>query len=111
MLQGLLEFIDVISNEEYQRRVWERVEGPECDDFDETMTYFFDESEPILKSYKDFGISDNQYQLLLKFHNELDIFSDEMLYLPVQIIISDPRWKEIRIMAKEVLKAFKFHKE
>jgi hypothetical protein len=110
MLKGLLEFIDRISNEKYQQRVWERLEGPECDDFDETMTYFLDESEPIFENYKNFGISDDQYQLLLKFHDKLDVFSDEMLYLPAQIIISDPRWKEIQVMAKEVLQAFNYQK-
>lgn len=78
-----------------------RIEGPECDDFDETMVYFFDESEPILKNYQDFGISLEQYQLLIRFHEVLDVFSDEMMYFSAQKIISDPRWQEIREMAKK----------
>lgn len=110
ILKSILGFVDRISDEDYQKRVWVRLEGPECDDFDETMTYFFDEIESILKNYKDFGISNEQYQLLVKFHDILDLFSDEMMYFPAEQIILDPRWQEIRELAKEVLQAFNFHK-
>lgn len=108
MLKSLLQFVDRIADRNYQKRVWERVEGPECDDFDETMVYFFDESEPILRDYKKFGISDSQHQLLLKMRDALDVFSDEMMYLPAEKIIYDPRWGEIQDMAKDVLKAFSY---
>jgi hypothetical protein len=110
ILKRCLETIEGISDVEYQKRVWIRGEGPECDDFDEQMVFFFDDGEPIFESYKDFGISDEQYQLLMKFHGVLDVFSDEMLYHPAQEIISDPRWHEIQKMAKEVLKSFDYPK-
>jgi hypothetical protein len=43
-----LKNIHHISDKEYQKRVWIRGEGPECDDFDETVNYFFGEMDSIL---------------------------------------------------------------
>ena len=109
ILNEFLRNISHISDEEYQRRVWIRGEGPECDDFDETVCHFFDEGEPILERYKDYGITQTQYDLLQKFHDEFDRFSGDN-YHPKEFI-SSLEWKRIREMAKEVLEAFNYHKK
>lgn len=106
ILNEFLRLISHVANEEYQRRIWIRAEGPECDDFDETVCHFFDDGDPILKKYKDYGITENQYQLLMKFRDAFNKFSDEH-DLP-QEFISSPEWKRITEMAKEILQAFNY---
>ena len=54
-------------------------------------------------------------KILNKFYNILNQYSYEKMSL-LQIvdpkeILKDPRWHVIQKTAKEVLKAFKFHKE
>jgi len=101
ILNSFLENIASASDTEYQKRVWIKGEGPECDDYDEFMNYFFDQGEFILKKYKSYGISNSQYDLLLKFQEKLDAFTPNEWDF-----INDPEWIEIVKMAKEVLKVF-----
>jgi hypothetical protein len=101
-----LKNIHHISDKEYQKRVWIRGEGPECDDFDETVNYFFGEMDSILDEYKKFWITDSQYQILKKFRDKFRAFSDGHSYEP--LFIDTPEWSEITEMAKEVLKAFDY---
>ncbi len=108
--QILDEFINKfvrISDQKYQERVWIRGEGPECDDFDETVCQFFDVGDPVLEDYENFGITDSQYQLLTKFRNEFRAFSrgTGRNYQPEEFIFG-PEWGKIVEMAKVILKAF-----
>jgi hypothetical protein len=52
ILISVLENIEGIFDKEYQRRVWIRGEGPECDDFDETVCNFFQDGNGIIENYK-----------------------------------------------------------
>ena len=97
-----------ISDKEYQRRVWIQGKGPECDDFDETCCHFFDDGDPMLENYKDFSITDNQYQILKRFRDRFRSFSDDNYWPPE--FIDTPEWNEITEMAKAVLKAFNYSK-
>jgi hypothetical protein len=103
-----LKNIHHISDKEYQRRVWIRGEGAECDDFDETVNYFFGEMDSILDEYKKFRITDSQYHILKKFRDKFRTFSDEHSYEPA--FIDTPEWNEIAEMAKQVLIAFDYKK-
>jgi hypothetical protein len=102
----LLRILSHISDLEYQQRVWLRGEGPEVDDFDETVDFFFDLGDPILKDYKDYGISKEQYQLLKEFRGIFEAFADTHFH-PLEFITSS-EWETIRDRAKEVLKAFNY---
>ena len=100
ILDFVLELVADISDKEYQKRIWIRGEGPEVDNFDETCCHFFQDGNGVLEKYKDFNITDAQYQSLKKFR----VFSDENDY-PEEFIDS-PDWAKIIEMAKEVLKIF-----
>ena len=107
-LNALLEEIALISDKEYQRRIWIRGEGPECDDFDETVCRYYDVIDRILEKKAEFGLSDIQYQILKKFHYEFEIFCEGPAieyYLP-QLFIDIPEWTNITKIAKEVLDVF-----
>ena len=108
ILTSVLETIEGISSKEYQKRIWVRGEGPEVDDFDETCCNFFGDGDPLLENYKDFGITENQYQILKRFRDEFRAFSDEN-YWP-QEFIDTPEWAKIIELAKNVLQAFNFKK-
>ncbi len=106
ILETLISTIADVSDAEYQKRVWIEGQGPECDDFDEFVSYFFDETEAVLNDYQKFGITDVQYQLLKSFQDELKNFCNKNYY-PKEFI-SSSEWKKIMLMAKEILKAFNF---
>jgi hypothetical protein len=105
ILTTLIENIAHVADEEYQRRVWIEGRGPECEDFDEFTSYFFDESNAILEKYKDFNLTEIQHQVLEKFCRDLYNFF-LYNYHPIEFV-SDPAWKEIIETAKEVLREFR----
>lgn len=108
ILEGFIDIFIRISNKEYQKRIWVKGEGPEVDDFDDTVCDFFGECDPILENYKYFGVTDNQYELLIKFRDEFKNFSRKRDLPPDFLDL--PEWGKITKMAKEVLKAFNYHK-
>jgi hypothetical protein len=107
-LNEFLRNISHISDEPYQKRVWILGEGPECDDFDESMCHFFDDGDPVLNDYKNFGITEAQYHLLIKLRDQLDSFSQ--YDYPPQKFIESSEWKKIMLMASETLEAFNYRK-
>ncbi|MDE3046505.1 MAG: hypothetical protein KGJ02_07665 [Verrucomicrobiota bacterium] len=108
ILNTYLNLIYIISDKEYQRKVW--IQGElSGSDFDEICCLFFDDiGDPLLEHYKDFGISDDQYQLLKKFRDQFYIFSRKNDWPPE--FIDTPAWDEVTLMAKEVLQAFNYRK-
>ncbi len=108
ILDSFIRIVDHISDKEYQKRVWIRGDGPQCDDFVETVCFFFPEAEGILENYKQFGITSSQYRILVKFHGLFRTFSDENDW--PEKFIDTPEWEKITEMAKEVLKAFNYQK-
>ena len=109
IMETFIRNIAHVSDEEYQRRVWIEGRGPECDDFDEFLSYFFDESEAILKSHESFGITKSQLRLLMKFQDRLKVFSQNN-YHPKEFI-SSSEWKKIMEMAEEILETFNYQKK
>jgi hypothetical protein len=105
ILNSFLETIKSISDVEYQRRAWIQGEPPGTD-FDETINNYFLEAEGILEHYKDFWITDSQYQILKKFRDKFEVFANDN-HFPHKFI-DTPKWNEITEMAKEVLKAFNY---
>lgn len=115
ILDSFLENIACLSDEKYQERVWVRAEGPECDDIDDTICDFFDDGDPIMQKYKDYGISDTQFQSLIKLHKKLKIFKDTYdvysQFKSTETLLKLPQWKEIRTLAKKVLHSFSSKKQ
>ena len=103
ILDAFLKNLQGISDKEYQKRVW--IKGEEAD-FDEAVCLFFGEGDPLLNDYKNFGITKTQHQLLKKFRNEFEAFSDAN-DLP-QEFIDTPEWETIMNLAKEILEAFNY---
>lgn len=108
ILTCVMDRVAAIADREYQKRVWIRGEGPECDDFDETCCNFFQDGDGIIQNYKDFKIAENQYQILKKFREKFRAFSDENNW--PQEFVDSPEWEKITEMANDVLKAFNYQK-
>src|SRR5690606_25199154 len=96
MLNEFLKHLSHIQDKEYQQRVWIRGEGPEIDDFGETINNFSDLGDPILEKYREFGITEAQHRLLISFQKEFKAFYDEQ-EMPEEFI-DTPEWG--RIMEK-----------
>ncbi len=109
VLNSFLECIFCISDKEYQKRIWIEGQGPECSSFEDAVCDFFDLGESIFPNYEGYGITDNQYHLLVKFRDEFDIFSGENHW--PHLFIDTPEWAKIVSMAKEVLEAFHYQKD
>ena len=109
VLDNFLQNLYFISDKEYQKRVWIEARGPEVHDFDEAACDFFDLGECIFNNHESYGITDNQYNLLIKFRNEFEAFSDKNNW--PDDFIDTPEWAKIMEMAKEVLKAFNYQKK
>lgn len=107
-LNEFLRHLSHMQDKKYQRRIWIKNEGPECQAFDDAVCDFFDIGDPILDDYKSFGVTEIQYKLLKTFRNEFKAFSDENDF--PEDFIDTPEWERITEMAKEVLKAFNYHK-
>lgn len=106
IFKDFLKNISHFSNREYQERVWVRAEGPECYDIDEAVLDFLEYGEIILSNPKQFNLSEKQFKLLKQFYELMDDFFDDVLYSPINQILSDSRWIKIMEMAKEVLNVF-----
>jgi hypothetical protein len=104
VLNEYLRNIYHISDKEYQRRIWIRCEGPECDDFVETVCYHSSITDSIFEEYEAYGISEIQLSLLKEFHKEFKKFWQEN-DLP-QLFIDTPEWTKITEMAQDILKIF-----
>jgi hypothetical protein len=107
-LNEYIRIISHIQDKDYQKRIWIRCEGPECQAFDDAVCDFFDIGDPILENYKDFGITENQYELLKKIREQFKAFSDENDF--PEEFIDAPEWAKIMDLAKAVLKAFNYLK-
>ena len=62
ILMEYLRNISHIADKKYQERVWVRAEGPECDDYTESICHFFDDGDPIIENYQDYDINENHCQ-------------------------------------------------
>jgi len=113
ILEAFLENISRMTDKDYQERVWVRVEGPECDDIDETIAYFFEE-DALIDNYQDFDINETQLTALRVLHKNLRTFTDTYgIYSPFKStkkLINMPEWEKIMEMAKEVLEEFHYKK-
>src|SRR5574342_110764 len=109
IMETFIRNMDHISDKEYQKRVWIRGEGPEVDDFDETVCHFSQEGDGIIEKYKDFGLTEHQCQMLKKFRDQFKAFYDENDF--PEEFIDTPEWAKIMDLAKDVLKAFNFSKK
>lgn len=108
ILDFVLRLVAAIADIEYQKRVWIRGEGPEVDDFDETACHFLHEGAGVLEKYKEFEITEIQYQELKKLRDKFKDFSDKHNW--PQEFIDSPEWAKIMNLAKDVLKKFNYSK-
>jgi hypothetical protein len=109
ILHEFLRHLSHIQDKEYQRRIWIRNEGPECQAYDDAVCDFFDIGDPILDDYKSFEITKIQYKVLKKFRDEFRIFANNNDF--PEEFIDTPEWERIMRLAKEVLKTFGYQKK
>lgn len=115
IIMSILDDVYHVSDKEYQEKVWIRGEGTEVNDFGETVCNFFEDTDPLLENYKEFGLTESQYSILKKFRDQFEWFVDEFRffsdenYLPDDFI-ETPEWEKIMQLAKQILKEFNYKK-
>jgi hypothetical protein len=108
ILNSFLGTIQSISDIEYQRRAWICGDPPGTD-FDETVNSYSLDAEGILEHYKDFEITEVEFQILKKFDEQFRDFYSKNNW-PHEFI-DTPEWARIMELAKSVLKAFNYPKK
>ncbi len=112
ILNDILEYIGDISDLEYQKRVWLRGEGPECDDFTELCCNFFGTMRMVEREFEKYNFTPEQSAALLNFQDAFDRFSSE--HSGIEGFVSeqeeDHEWAEVRKQASDVLKVFNHKK-
>jgi hypothetical protein len=108
ILNNHLETISGIADREYQERVWIRGEGPECDDYTESICHFFDDGDPIISDYREYAITERQLSLLVNLRKTVQDFNSNIRFALGADFLGSPEWAKITLMAKEVLQAFDY---
>ena len=105
-LEAFLAEVIGIADKEYQKRVWIRGEGPEIDDFDETVCRYSNAADLLFERHKNCDISAIQMHLIRKLHQQFEKFWKNNDF--PQQFIDTPEWTHITELAKEVLRAFNY---
>ena len=108
IVNGFIDIFTRLSSKEFQKRIWIRGEGPEVDSFEDVVCDFFTECDSILENYEEFGLSETQYDLLRRFRDTFQAFTDENDW--PESFIDSPEWNKITEMAKGMLIAFNYKK-
>jgi len=114
----LTNVLDVLKDEDYQRRVWFKHEGPEVSTYIDLTGHFLGRCEAIFK------IPQHEEYLGIENYNLLKKLYDQIVYhvdatennidpesLQEDMLLNDPRWHDIQTLAGEVeLKLIEFVK-
>lgn len=105
----LINAIHALKDEDYQRRVWFRFEGPEVDSYIDTTVYLIGRCESLFRDtncIKDLG-SEN-YALIKKLYDLVLEHVDtteariNVEDLNEQELLDDPKWHDIQALANEL---------
>lgn len=109
ILEGYLYAVFTIADKNLQKRVWIKKIGPEVVGYDETFELLDNGIESATAKYKDYGISEEQRQLMLKFNTSFEeyFFSAERPLIPEEYIQTS-EWEQVVRNAKEVVHAFNY---
>jgi len=106
ILEEFLKIMRIVSDKNYQKRIWIEGRGPEVHSFDEAVCDFFDLGEYIFANPQSYSLTDEQVKLLAEFRKQFETFADENDF--PEIFIETTEWAKIMDSAKEVLKAFHY---
>ena len=101
IFNGFLKDVTWVSNRDHEEKIRAFAEEPKEDDLDKTISRLIETSVSIMENYKNFEITNDQYNLIKNFHAQLKVFFIENSFLR-----DAHEWEEIRKTAKEILKAF-----
>lgn len=90
---------------------WCLQEGDPKPIFEELMNGIFKTCKiaEIIARYKDYEITDNQIQVLRRFHDALKAYREKTQnFQNFRKIVEDPEWQHIQALAQEVVKVFEY---
>lgn len=104
------------ANARSQERIWIKERRSGSNPFQELVEKFFHsptcKTDEIIKHYKEYAISENQREVLVKFYTVLKEYVQNLKNSnDLQAILNDPQWHQIQILAMDVLKIFDFNME
>lgn len=101
--------IRILKDENYQRRIWFRNEGPEENWYTETVFHFLDSSDKILQDPACAAqLGEQNFSLLRRLH---DLLKDHVDLLEERIdpdcleeneLLDDPNWHDIQTLSEDL---------
>lgn len=105
----LINSLSILKDEDYQRRIWFREEGPEVSSYIDTVTHLLDRCKHILEyTNSSEKIGKENYDLLRKLsllvreHVDLVEERKDPDLLTEDELLNDPNWHDIQMLAEEV---------
>jgi len=99
----------ILKDEEYQRRIWFKHEGPEVSSYTETNVYFLNTCEKIFQDTaaeeqlgeETYGMLKKLYQLVDEHFESVDERIDSDL-IQEDELLNDPHWHDIQTLAEKL---------
>lgn len=105
----LINSIKALKDEDYQRRVWFRLEGPEVDSYIDTTVYLIDRCKAFFNDSSYAKELDTENYILLKKLYDLVLdhvhLTEERINverLKENELLDDPKWHDIQTLANEL---------
>src|SRR5690348_14508669 len=93
ILEEFLKILLILSDKNYQKRIWIEGRGPEVHSFDEAVCDFFDLGEYIFADHQSYNLTNEQFNLLTEFRKQFEAFADENDF--PEEFIDTPEWATI----------------
>lgn len=106
----LINSIESLKDEEYQKRVWFRAEGPEVDSYEDSIIHFLTYSHHILNDPSAINfIGEDRYNLIKKLNklirmhlNSSQSKMEDVDCLEEEELLNDPKWQDIIALTSEL---------
>lgn len=113
-LENIVDPLKEIASAEFQEEGWVRGEIYDSCSFADTISRLFDDGcldDFVNKHAKELGFSDEQIQKLDEIYTALSHYTDKNgCYKDPLLIINDPEWLKIRVIAQDALRALHVEK-
>lgn len=110
----LIPLLEILSDPEYQKKIWLKKIGPEIDSYNECIGEFFELSEAFLPNKEMQEIlGPKSYEILKNLSDQIKAFHHTLKGKDkqnIELILSSPKWHVIQNLSKDLYTILKYEK-
>lgn len=110
-LDPMMNIFSMLANREFQERVWVDGSDSQVGSYRLVLESYFSIASKVLKNPRKYEITDIQYEVLKKFHEEFETITNIHKDIWFGYLIETPEWNKIVQMAQEILISFNYKKD